>query len=446
MSHFEIDKQTINDLELFDDSPDKKPVFRFFDKVSTIGGRQKLMQMMKTPSNDMKVLCSRRDSIRYFYHHPPGFSPDKKELDFIEHYLALNVQVISANAIEAFAAGIKYKAGDYYILTQGIRDVISLILALKEFYADLDLVGIPSHLQAILSTLGTFLSRKEIEVITVWAIDKELSYIKTGYYDNLFRHKDRTLLRDVINIVYELDVYFAVAKAAKEHGFCFPEYRDDKQLYVNLVNLRHPGIPNAIGNNITIDEQQNLVFLTGANMAGKSSFLKSLGLAVYLAHIGFPVPADSMQTSVFNGLITTINLADNIDNGYSHYYSEVMRVKESAFKLMDLDKMFIIFDELFRGTNVKDAYDASLATIKALTKINDSAFLISTHIVEIAEELKGYNNISFQYFGASIQNNKPVFEYKIRQGVSSETLGYFIFKNEGILEILEKAANEKNGG
>jgi len=147
-----------------------------------------------------------------------------------------------------------------------------------------------------------------------------------------------------------------------------------------------------------------------------------------------------MQTSVFNGLITTINLSDNISSGYSHYYSEIKRVKDTAQKILERNNLFVIFDELFRGTNVKDAFDASLATINALSSIKNSVFLISTHIVEIAAEISHLQNVSFQYFVARIDNGKPVFEYKMREGVSSETLGFFIFKNEGILEILEKAA------
>ncbi|MBK6527650.1 MAG: hypothetical protein IPG07_20145 [Crocinitomicaceae bacterium] len=71
-----------------------------------------------------------------------------------------------------------------------------------------------------------------------------------------------------------------------------------------------------------------MIFLTGANMAGKSTLLKSLGLSIYLAHIGFPVPAKKFQTTLYNGIITTINLPDNINKGYSHFYHEVIRKRK----------------------------------------------------------------------------------------------------------------------
>jgi DNA mismatch repair ATPase MutS len=402
---------------------------------------------MSTPSNDIRVLNSRRDCIKYFYDNQPLLPLSKNDLDFIEHYLAFNVRAMSTNIVDAFAKGISYKFShnnDYYVVTKGIDDVSRLLRAIRQFYNGLLDKKLPLHIAAIVERLKEFFAIKGIERLITADADKKLNYFEVGYYDNLFRKQELRALKSVINIVYELDVYITVAEAATRNNFCFPEYCDSKNAYVQITELHHPCIKNAVKNDVSIDREKNLVFLTGANMAGKSSFLKSLGLAVYLAHIGFPIPADSMQTSVFNGLITTINLSDNISSGYSHYYSEVKRVKETAGKILEHNNMFIIFDELFRGTNVKDAYDASLATITALSKIRNSAFLISTHIVEIAVALKQYTNISFRYFASGVEDGKLVFEYKIREGISDETLGFFIFKNEGILEILENASIKEN--
>jgi DNA mismatch repair ATPase MutS len=402
---------------------------------------------MRTPSNDIRVLNSRRDCIKYFYDNQPQLPLYKNDLDFIEHYLAFNVGAISSSVIDAFAKGLSYKFShnnDYYVVTKGINDVSKLLRTVWQFYNELLNKELPLHITAIVKSLKGFFEIKGIEKLITAGADKKLNYFEIGYYDNLFRKQELRTIKELINIVYELDAYMAIAEAATSNNFCFPEYCDSKNAYVQITELHHPCIMNAVKNDVSIDQEKNLVFLTGANMAGKSSFLKSLGLAVYLAHIGFPIPADSMQTSVFNGLITTINLSDNITSGYSHYYSEVKRVKETASKLLEHANLFIVFDELFRGTNVKDAYDASLATIAALSKIRNSVFLISTHIVEIVSELKQYDNISFQYFASKIEAGKPVFEYKIQEGVSEETLGFFIFKNEGILQILENASAKES--
>ena len=193
-----------------------------------------------------------------------------------------------------------------------------------------------------------------------------------------------------------------------------------------------------------LSETTNICFLTGANMAGKSSFLKAVGISIYLAHLGFPVPAASMKTSLFDGLVSTINLSDDLNLGLSHFYSEVMRVKEVAIQLNSNKRLFVIFDELFRGTNVKDAARASSMIIKALTKAASSAFVISSHILEIAQELEASANIFFQYFETELENGKPKYTYKLKYGVASESLGINIVLNEGIMELLERKPPSTN--
>lgn len=172
-------------------------------------------------------------------------------------------------------------------------------------------------------------------------------------------------------------------------------------------------------------------------MAGKSTFLKSIGLAIYLAHLGFPVPATKMTTSIYHGIVTTINLSDDMNRGYSHFYSEVNRIKETATKLKEKKRLFVIFDELFRGTNVKDAFDASLLIIKSFAKISDSTFFISTHITEVAEKVDQLSNIQFKYFDSKLVDNIPTYEYKLESGISYERLGMYILKNAKIIEILD---------
>jgi DNA mismatch repair protein MutS len=211
-------------------------------------------------------------------------------------------------------------------------------------------------------------------------------------------------------------------------------------LKLTINGLFHPSISNAIKNNVHIDHKQNIIFLTGSNMSGKSSLLKSLGLVIYLAHLGFPVPADAMESTVFNGLITTINLPDNINQGLSHYFTEVKRVKEVAESLLKNNRVFVIFDELFRGTNVKDAFDGSSLIMSELSTINNSAFIISSHIIELAAVLREFSNISFRYLDTYFQDQKPVFTFRLTEGIAKEALGMYIVRNEGIVELLRQAA------
>jgi DNA mismatch repair ATPase MutS len=178
-------------------------------------------------------------------------------------------------------------------------------------------------------------------------------------------------------------------------------------------------------------------------MAGKSTFLKTMGLMVYLAHLGFPVPAKSLKTSIFDGLYTTINLSDNLNLGYSHFYSEVRRVKEVVGKLNTGKNLVVIFDELFRGTNVKDAYDGSLLIISSLAKVKRSLFFISSHILEVAEILDQNESIIFNCFESELVEKNTVYDFKLRNGVSKERIGMLIIQKENIIEMLENIAEQQ---
>jgi DNA mismatch repair ATPase MutS len=239
-----------------------------------------------------------------------------------------------------------------------------------------------------------------------------------------------------------MDVYISVAAVATEKGYIFPEAIDRELHSIHLVNVYHPQLDKPIGNSISVAPDSNVVFLTGANMAGKSTFMKSLGIALFLAHMGFPVAADKMQFSVRDGMFTTINLSDNLNMGYSHFYAEVLRVKKVAEQLQANRNIFVIFDELFRGTNVKDAYEATVAITAAFARKTNCMFVVSTHIMEAGDTLKPkYKNINFVFLPTKMDKQKPVYTYKLEQGITEDRHGMVIINNEGIIDILKQGLN-----
>lgn len=173
-------------------------------------------------------------------------------------------------------------------------------------------------------------------------------------------------------------------------------------------------------------------------MAGKSTFMKTLGVTLFLAHMGFPVPAKQMEFTVQEGLFTTINLADNLNMGYSHFYAEVLRLKKVAEHVNRAGNMVIIFDELFRGTNVKDAYDATVAVTTAFAEKRNCTFIISTHIIEAGEELrKTCDNINFVYFPTIMNGPMPTYTYRLASGITNDRHGMMIINNENIIGIIK---------
>jgi DNA mismatch repair protein MutS len=150
------------------------------------------------------------------------------------------------------------------------------------------------------------------------------------------------------------------------------------------------------------------------------------------------VPAAEMQLSVFDGMLSNINVVDNIVKGESFFYNEVQRIKSTVQKISDKRNWLILIDELFKGTNVEDAMKCSATVIEGFLKIPNSSFILSTHLYEIGEPLKKYPNIMFNYFETEVQGDQLIFNYQLKEGISNDRLGYLILKNEGVVDMLEK--------
>jgi DNA mismatch repair protein MutS len=257
-------------------------------------------------------------------------------------------------------------------------------------------------------------------------------------YDHLLRHTMRVALTTVIETFYQLDVYITVANLAQAKDYSYAKALPREGNLFTAAALSHPGIEKAVANPVSFHQNSNMIFLTGANMAGKSTFMKAFGINVYLAHMGFPVAAKEMMFSVKDGIYTSINVPDDLNMGYSHFYAEVLRVKNVAAQVSSGKSLVIIFDELFKGTNVKDAHDATLAVTAAFSEYNNCLFIISTHITEAGEVLKRQSNIQMVNLPTIMNGNIPKYTYQLQPGISSDRHGMMIIVNEGILELLEK--------
>jgi DNA mismatch repair ATPase MutS len=250
------------------------------------------------------------------------------------------------------------------------------------------------------------------------------------------RYKNDTL--ELIEIFYRLDAWYSMAMAVKTYNLSFPEFVETEQPLVYARNLYHLLLQHPVPYTIEMDPEHNFLFLTGANMAGKSTFIKSVGSAVFLAHIGMGVPAQEMKLTLFDGLLTNINVVDNIAKGESFFFNEVQRIKNTIQKINNGRKWLVLIDELFKGTNVQDAMKCSATVIKGLIKIRNSLFILSTHLYEIGDELRIYPNISFKYFETNVKGDQLEFNYQIKDGISNDRFGYLILKKEKVVDMLDK--------
>ena len=140
---------------------------------------------------------------------------------------------------------------------------------------------------------------------------------------------------------------------------------------------------------------------------------------------------------MFDGLLSNIQVEDNISKGESYFFNEVQRIKKTIVKINDGRNWLILIDELFKGTNVQDAMKCSSSVIEGLRKMNNTLFILSTHLYEIGEALHQYPNIQFKFFETSVDEDQLVFSYQLKEGISNDRIGYLILKREGVVRMLE---------
>ena len=434
MDDFYIDKQTSVDLQLLETG--NSSVFACFNQTVTSGGEDALRELFRKPLTNPDLLQQRRTTIRFLMDRMTELPLDKTMVDFLDYYLKSPERPVSFSVSQAMRNVVKFYFSPnqaFYAKRRGIAEMAETLIFIKqlgETYPEGNTIPLLANLQESLHKL----TRHPLLARLVDDPDRRLTRYAMEQIDFLLRkeHHHDTLI--LLNQLYFLDAYYSIASASRARGFIFPSFHETERL--TLEGVYHPLLDNPVTNHVMLDGERRVNFITGANMSGKSTLMKAVGIAVYLAHLGFPVPASRMNTCILDGLMTTINLADNINDGYSHFYSEVKRVKLVAEQINQSDRLLVIFDELFRGTNVKDAYDGSLRIIQALSELNNGFFMVSTHIVEVAQALATHAKISFNYLRTNVDGERPVFDYQLRSGITDDRIGLWILQNEGVFELL----------
>lgn len=425
--YLQTDEQTIDDLRIFA-RRENSGIYDLYNNTHTRGGEAVLEEMFRNPLSDRQEINKRSNIIEHFARLQAAFPFNAALFDMAEKYL-INNKEYSQQERQQPALSEKD-------IHNGVTAVIELIQLVKQFIGKEEVARISAYAQER-ESIAVLLADPAFEPALKEKMKGKLSYAAIAAFDILFRVRERNKIEKLLGHIYHLDVYTSVAKVAVERKFVFPTALDKGQGSIKLEGVYHPALKDPIGNNISMDAHRNLVFLTGANMAGKSTFLRALSTAVYIAHMGFPVAATAMQFAVMDGLYTTINLPDNLGIGASHFYAEVLRVKKVAAELSSGKSLFIIFDELFRGTNVKDAHEATVAITSAFAGRKSSLFIISSHIVEAGEELEQQAGIGFLYLPTRMNGHTPEYTYTLEKGITGDRHGMIIIRNEGILETLK---------
>jgi hypothetical protein len=215
----------------------------------------------------------------------------------------------------------------------------------------------------------------------------------------------------------------------------FPVIREE---WFELIckNAGHPLIAPAksVLNDFNMQGHPQLAFITGSNMAGKSTFLRTIGTNLVLAMAGAPVCASQFETPVLR-VMTSMRIADNLEESASTFYAELQKLKMVLDAVKDgqaRPKVFILLDEILRGTNSLDRHTGSEALIKQLIK-EDAAGMIASHDLSLTELQQQYPGIIHNYhFDVTIEGSELHFDYKLKQGVCKTLNATLLMKKIGI--------------
>jgi DNA mismatch repair protein MutS len=433
----QTDEQTIEDLGIFG-RRNSGGIYDLYNSAHTRGGEEALKALFRGPLSDREEIKRRSSIIEHFAVMHAVFPFTGASFAVAEKYLMNSQERSGENSHHAASLNEKE-------MQNGVSAVTGILWATKEFIENKEVTANHAFREERESIAALLADPAFIPALREKPQSK-MSFSAIMAYDILFRVREYAKINKLLSYIYTLDVYISVAQVAVKNKFVFAKALEKGSCTLRLEGVYHPELKTPVANTVAISPNQNLVFLTGANMAGKSTFLRAISTAVYVAHMGFPVAAQSMEFSVMDGIYTTINLPDKLGIGASHFYVEVLRVKKMATELGHGKSLFVIFDELFRGTNVKDAHEATVAVTGAFAGKKTSMFVISSHIVEAAEQLKQKSNIGFWYLPTIMNGTVPEYTYTLKEGVTDDRHGMIIIRNEGILDILNKGLKNQKAG
>lgn len=236
-----------------------------------------------------------------------------------------------------------------------------------------------------------------------------------------------------IDALARFDAYSSLGSFAFNHpDYCYPKITDH---YFQMEGkaLGHPLIDRSVcvRNDIRIEESPRFLIITGANMAGKSTYLRTIGVNFLLACIGAPACAESL-TLYPAGLVTSLRTSDSLASNESYFFAELKRLKMIIDRLQQGEKLFIILDEILKGTNSVDKQKGSLALVRQLIS-HQSCGIIATHdliLGTLAEQFPGL--IRNYRFEADIKNNELSFSYQLREGIAQNMNACFLMQKMGI--------------
>jgi DNA mismatch repair ATPase MutS len=441
------DPASLHDLEIFSTSAGAGPtVMSLVDRTRTRAGRDQLRRRLTSPAREATDIVELQRAHQAL-HAEPAYRLDlsRANLDGVERFLASDWQPPGArNPITRRLEGLwlRLRHGGYLREVESGRTRGAALLQAADDLRRRLAAAPETVLQRLGGDLAADLDRAETR--SLLRLSDRPGTANLLAFDQIARGPGKAILARLLERLAELEAMWSLGAATAEHGWSYP--RPGNRLRV--VGLVHPFLGRAgLPNDLDLAAGVRVCFLTGPNMAGKSTFLKAVAVSTMLAHAGSGVPAAEMEFNPVDTIFSSIRIADNLGQGESYYLAEVRRIKALALALRDHRAALAIIDEPFRGTNVHDASEATVAVLTRLAGHPTALVFVASHLGEVVAQIQDDPRIRLLHFAAEVSDETVRFDYRLRDGASSQRLGMSLLRRERVLELLEEQrADETAGG
>lgn len=418
-------------------------LFSYFDHMDLAQSKSKLRAILDQPLTSCKEISERQSLLKYFQKHEE-FAAGWQDFVTLAPIGEANSHFKSQYCTQDFsdtfwgrfrAARKKYESPHAYSrLYSRITAVVrTFSLFLKLFKRMTGETSIDSILNLCKLKWKNPLIQEVSDKISK---EEELPALLVFQMDKYVRSCERDFFKFLWNTIFLWDAYFSIIKTIKIHGLNFPEIQESNTAFINIKALKHMMVGECIPNDFDLNKMKRISFTTGSNMAGKTTFGKSLGTAIYLAHCGLPVPAESMKLSFLHNFYSSFYIYDDLHQGFSFFKSELVRLEKILKNWQPERPFFLIIDEPFCGTNYQDSRDCTRSLIESISETKNFLILILTHHIELAHEFENESLIKLQCLNAEQNGSSFSFSYKLKDGVSDQKIGWFLYKKQGLSNLL----------
>jgi DNA mismatch repair protein MutS len=430
-----IDNASLLDIGIGYQDQSGASLTSFLDRTHSAAGHGNLVEMLKAPLGSLDAINARQRCLRALAKRLSLLDMRSvgASLDFSIKYLNSGMTSVHQEAWRVWFICRRYPdfAND---LTRGVEATKQILAWCGGSLLRLDSDGC-GDLEALSRSAEDLLSQpftRRLIKLEGRNPPKLMSLVR--FHADIHLHLPA--LKHLVTQLGQLDALLSMASVSNEQGFTYPEIVDAR-LAVDVRGMFHPLVANAVRNDLVTSPNAQCLYITGPNAAGKSTYLRASALVIYLAHVGMAVPAAHAVISLYDRLSVQLSVRDSLDRGESLFVAEIRIVKRLLRHLIGGDTTFVVLDEPFKGTNVKDAEDATVVFLSSVVASGMASILVASHLDGPASRLPT-QSIVYQCFESNDQDGAVLKNYTLRAGVSSQRLGMRLLEREGLLSILRE--------